>query len=76
MRIVVVQSLFLDVLVLSCEHLMPQVKVFSSLLQSHWLDIATDLKVIVAHADCALSQHHVDSLSDCAVSLVFELRVN
>lgn len=55
---------------------MPQVKVLGSLFESHRLNISTNLEIVVAHADCALPQNHVNGLSDCAVALIFELRVN
>ena len=55
---------------------MPQIKVLGSLLQSHRLYVSTDLEIIISHADGTLSQHHVDGLSDCAIALIFELRVN
>lgn len=63
-------------LVLSSEHSVSHIKVLCSLLECHWLHIATDLEIEVAHANCALSEHHIDCLSDCAIALIFELRIN
>lgn len=54
MSIVIIKSLFLDMLIFSSELLVPQVKVDSSLQQGHRLDIAANLVVVVADANCAL----------------------
>jgi len=76
MSIIVIKCLFLNVLVFSSEHLMPHIKILSCLFESHWLHISTNLEIEVAHANCALSQNHVNGLSHSAIALVFELRVN
>jgi len=75
MCVIVIEGLLLDVLVLSSELLVPQVKVDSSLLECHGLDVPADLVVIISHADGSLSQNHIDCLSNCAVSLILELGV-
>lgn len=54
MSIVIIKSLFLDMLIFSSKLLVPQVKVDSSLQQGHRLDIAANLVVVVADANCAL----------------------
>lgn len=76
MSVIVIKSLFLNVLIFSCEHLVPQIKVFGCLLKSHWFHISTDLEIKVTHTNCALSQNHVDGLSYSSVALIFELRIN
>lgn len=75
MCVIVIEGLLLDVLVLSSELLVPQVKVDSSLEKCHGLDIPTDLVIIIAHANSSLSQNHIDCLSNCAVSLILELGI-
>ena len=55
---------------------MPQIEVFSSLLKCHWLHITTYLEIEIAHANCALPEDHINGLSNCAIALIFELRVN
>ena len=74
--IVVVQSLLFDVLILSSEHFMPLIKVLGCLLKSHGLYIPANLEIEVTHADCTLSEHHVNGLSNCAIALIFKLRIN
>jgi len=54
MCVVVIQSLLFDMLVLSSEHSVSQIKVSCSLLKGHWLHITTDLEIEIAHANCAL----------------------
>lgn len=54
MSVVIIKRLFLDMLIFSSELLVPQVKVDSSLQQGHRLDIAANLVVVVADANCAL----------------------
>ena len=55
---------------------MSQIKIFSSLLEGHWLHITTNLEIEIAHANCTLSKHHINCLCDCTISLVFELGIN
>ena len=75
MCVIVIKSLLLDVLVLSSELRVPQVKVDRSLLECHRFDIPADLVVVVSHANGSLSEDHIDRLSNCAVSLILELRI-
>lgn len=76
MCVIVIQSLLLNVLIFSSELRMSQIKINSSLLKSHGLNIATDLVIVVSHADGSLSKHHVDCLSNCAIPLILELRID
>lgn len=76
MCVVVIKSLLFDVLVLVSEHSMSQIEILSSLLKGHWFHVTTNLEIEKAHANCSLPEHHINCLGDCAISLIFELRVD
>jgi len=76
MCVIIIKGLLLDVLVLSSELLVPQVKVDSSLQECHGLNIPADLVVIIPHANGSLPQNHINCLSNCTVSLILELGID
>lgn len=76
MSVIVIQSLFLDMLIFTSQLPMSSIETDSSLHESHGLHIAANLVVEVAHSNSALSKNHVNCLCNSTVSLVFELRVD
>ena len=74
--VIVIKSLLLDVLVLSCPNSVAHLDVSGSLLKCHRLHKAAKLVVVVACANGPLPYHHVDCLSDGSAALFPELVVD
>ena len=74
--VVIIKRFPFDVLVLPCEHLVPDVEVVRCLLVGYGLNKSLDLVVIVTVTDSAPPQYHLDNLLYRSVALVFKLAVD
>ena len=63
-------------LIFTGDQFMSLIDISGGLLKGDWQYFATDLEVIVAHADGALSQSHHEGLGDCTATLVLEAEID
>ena len=74
--VVVIEGLPFNVLVFTCQLLMPEFQVDCCLFETHCFNVTLNLEVIEPGSNCTPSQYHVDGLSHGATSRFLIRRID